>query len=88
VIVGDSEPGESAIRRFRREVMNSGHILEVSVTRHPPRATAASDPPRARRFALANGVVGVRGTRLASSASRAVLVLPTPDESIKLLHQP
>jgi hypothetical protein len=29
VTVGENEAGESAIRRFRRAVMSSGHILEV-----------------------------------------------------------
>eukprot|EP00740_Mantoniella_antarctica_P015290 CAMPEP_0181367938 /NCGR_PEP_ID=MMETSP1106-20121128/11763_1 /TAXON_ID=81844 /ORGANISM="Mantoniella antarctica, Strain SL-175" /LENGTH=119 /DNA_ID=CAMNT_0023483905 /DNA_START=49 /DNA_END=408 /DNA_ORIENTATION=+ len=34
VTVGENEAGESAIRRFRRAVMNSGHILETRRRRY------------------------------------------------------
>jgi len=32
VLVGDNEPGESAIRRFRKGVLNSGVLPEVSLS--------------------------------------------------------
>jgi len=43
VTVGENENGESAIRRFRRAVMSSGHINEVRL-----RSTATT--PHARFF--------------------------------------
>ena len=34
VVVGDGEPIESAIRRFKREVNKSGHLMELRHRRH------------------------------------------------------
>mmetsp|Transcript_20661 Transcript_20661/g.33255 ORF Transcript_20661/g.33255 Transcript_20661/m.33255 type:complete len:109 (-) Transcript_20661:282-608(-) len=34
VTVGDGEPIESAIRRFKREVNNSGHLMELRHKRY------------------------------------------------------
>ena len=34
VVVGDGEPIESALRRFKREVNKSGHLMELRHRRH------------------------------------------------------
>jgi ribosomal protein S21 len=44
VVVGENENGESAIRRFRKAVMSSGHIQEVRAL-----ATTTTTTRRRRR---------------------------------------
>jgi ribosomal protein S21 len=46
VVVGENENGESAIRRFRKAVMSSGHIQEVRALA----ATTTTTTTRRRRW--------------------------------------
>ena len=62
VVVGDGEPIESALRRFKKEVSKSGHLFELRRRRYFETNTerkirkAAAARRRARMFRQMNGM--------------------------------
>ncbi len=67
VVIGENEPSEAALRRFRKGVLNSGVLPEVRpglrTRRLPPERTRPTCQRRLRRFPTARAARSAAGRR-------------------------